>query len=114
VGQWGVYCLKLKQNGWGDILWIESDEELRFTAAMPGEAFMRERMTRAEIEAKFDSEHVLLDEPDVDEHTHLSGGTVVFRSKNEEEVYRKAAELKLKRMAFLYTGEIAKDAIWIF
>ncbi len=75
---------------------------------------MGERMTREEIEAKFDSEHVLLDDPETDENLHLLGGTVVFHSKNEEEVYRKAAELKLKRIAFLYTGKIADDVVWIF
>ena len=75
---------------------------------------MNERMTRAEIESKFDSEHVLLDEPETDEHLHVLGGTVVFHSKSEEEVYRKAAELRLKRIAYLYTGKIAEDAIWIF
>jgi hypothetical protein len=75
---------------------------------------MSERMTREEIEAKFASEHVLLDEPETDEHLNLLAGTVVFHSKNEVEVYRKAAELKLTRMAFLYTGKIAEDAIWVF
>ena len=75
---------------------------------------MSERMTRGEIEAKFDSEHVLLDEPETDEDLNLLAGTVVFHSKDEVEVYRKAAELKLKRMAFLYTGKIPEDAIWVF
>ena len=32
---------------------------------------MSERMTREEIEAKFASEHVLLDEPQTDEHLNL-------------------------------------------
>jgi hypothetical protein len=71
-------------------------------------------MTRAEIESKFDAEHVLLDEPETDEHLRVLAGTVVFHSKDEEEVYRKAADLRLKRIAFLFTGKIAEDAIWIF
>jgi hypothetical protein len=75
---------------------------------------MGERMTREEIEATFDSEHVLLDEPETDEHLKVLGGKVVFHSKSEEEVYRKAAELRLKRTAFLYTGKIPEDAVWIF
>ena len=41
---------------------------------------MSERMTREEIEAKFASEHVLLDEPETDEHLNLLAGTVVFHS----------------------------------
>ena len=44
---------------------------------------------------------------------NLLAGTVVFHSKNEVGVYRKAAELKLKRMAFLYMGKIAEDATWV-
>jgi len=75
---------------------------------------MGERMTIAEIEAAFDSEHVLLDEPDTDEHYNVLGGTVVFHSKDEGEVCRKAAELRLKRTALVYTGKIPEDAIWIF
>jgi len=75
---------------------------------------MDERMTRAEIESRFESEHVLLDEPETDEHSKVLGGTVVFHSKDEAEVYRKAAELRLKRVAFLYTGKIPEDVIWIF
>ncbi len=75
---------------------------------------MHERMTREEIESTFDSEHVLLDEPEIDERSHLLGGTVVFHSKNEEEVYRKAAELELKRMTFLYTGKIPEDVVWVY
>ena len=75
---------------------------------------MGERMTREEIDSRFESEHVLLDEPETDEHLNVLAGTVAFHSKNEEEVYRKAAELRLKRSAFLYTGKIPDDVIWIF
>ena len=75
---------------------------------------MSERMTIAEIESKYNSEHILLDEPKTDEHLKLLSGTVVFHSKDEEEVYRKAAELRLKRVAFVYTGKIPEDVIWVF
>ncbi len=51
---------------------------------------MSERMTREEIEATFHSEHLLLDEPETDEHLNLLAGTVVFHSKNEVGLYRKA------------------------
>jgi hypothetical protein len=56
----------------------------------------------------------LLDEPETDEHLKVLSGTVVFHSKDEGEVYRKAAELRLRRVAFLYTGKIPEDVIWIF
>ena len=44
----------------------------------------------------------------------MLAGTVVFHSKNEEEVYRKAAELKLKRTADVYAGQIPEDVVWLF
>ena len=75
---------------------------------------MGERMTRAEIESTFESEYLLLDEPETDEHLKVLAGRVVFHSKDEDEVYRKAAELRLKRVAFLYTGKIPEHVVWIF
>jgi hypothetical protein len=75
---------------------------------------MNERLSKAEIESRFDSEYVLLDEPETDEHLNVLSGVVVFHSKDEDEVYRKAAELRSKRVAFLYTGKIPDDIVFIF
>ncbi len=75
---------------------------------------MGERLSKAEIESLFDSEHVLLDDPETDENLEVLGGTVVDHSKDEDEVYRKAADLRLKRVAFLYTGKFPEDLVLIF
>ena len=75
---------------------------------------MGERLSKAEIEARFDSEYVLLDDPETDENLEVLGGTVVYHSKDEDEVYRKAAELRLKRVAFVYTGKIPDDVVFVF
>jgi hypothetical protein len=65
---------------------------------------MNDVMTIAEIEAQFDSEWVLLDSPQTDEHLHVLSGKVVSHSKDRDEVYRKAVELRPRRSAILFTG----------
>ena len=51
---------------------------------------MSEVMTREELEARFDSEWVLLEDPEVDEQSRVVRGRVVCHSKDRDEVYRKA------------------------
>lgn len=75
---------------------------------------MGERLSKAEIEARFDSEHVLLGDPETDENLHVLGGMVLWHGKDEDEMYRKAAESGAKRVAFLYTGKIPDDIVLIF
>ena len=52
-------------------------------------------LTAAQIEAQFESEWVLVEDPRT--------------SKDRDEVYRKAVELHPKRFAMLYTGEMPED-----
>jgi hypothetical protein len=63
-------------------------------------------MTLREIEDLFDSEWVLVDEPQTDESLEVEGGRVVWHSKDRDEVYRKAIELRPRRFALLYTGRM--------
>jgi hypothetical protein len=58
---------------------------------------MSERLTWAQIEARFDSEWVLLDGPETDENHRVLAGTVVYYSKDEDEVYRLGAQLRSER-----------------
>jgi hypothetical protein len=67
---------------------------------------MDEVLTRAEIEARFPSEWVLLADTQHDEHLRVLGGRVLCHSKDRDEVYDKAVELKPKSGAVLYTGKI--------
>lgn len=67
---------------------------------------MDELLTVDEINARYASEWILLADPDVDDKLQVRGGRVVCHSKDRDEVDRKAVELRLKRSAFLYTGEI--------
>ena len=63
-----------------------------------------------EIESRFRSEWVLIEDPEVNERLEVLRGKVVFHSKDRDEVDRKAIELRLKHSAFLYTGKIPKNA----
>jgi len=63
----------------------------------------------AEIESQFKSEWVLVEEPKTNEALEVQSGLVRWHSKDRDEVYRKAVELRSKRFAVLYTGTIPKD-----
>ena len=62
-----------------------------------------------EIRRRFPNEWVLLRDPEHDRRLAVTSGTVVGESRDRDEVYRRARDLKLKRIAILYTGEFPKD-----
>ena len=66
-------------------------------------------LTIAEIEAQFEGEWVLVEDPQTDEALEVQGGKVCWHSKDRDEVYRKAVELRPKRFAMLYTGTIPEN-----
>ena len=70
---------------------------------------MEQEMTMAEIESQFDSEWVLVEEPQTNDDLEVLKGKVLHHSKDRDEVYRKAVTLRPKRSAILYTGEIPED-----
>jgi len=70
---------------------------------------MAEVMTMAEIRAKFESEWVLLDAPEADEDLELKAGKVLWHSKDRDEVYRKAREMRPQHSAILYTGKLPDE-----
>lgn len=67
-------------------------------------------MTIDEMQSEFESEWILVDEPETDENLTVRRGKVVWHSKDRDEVYRKAIELRPKRFAMLYTGKPEKDS----
>ena len=67
---------------------------------------MRKVLTIAEIETVYDSEWVLVEDPQTDETLEIVSGAVLCHSRDRDEVYRKAVELRPKRFAMLYMGEI--------
>ena len=70
---------------------------------------MEEILTAAQIEAKFESEWVLVEDPQTDDTLQVESGTVRWHSKDRDEVYRKAVELRPKDFAILYTGKMPED-----
>ncbi len=70
---------------------------------------MEKEMTIDEIETNFESEWILVEDPQTDEHLEVLSGKVLHLSSDRDEVYRKAVELRPKRFAMLYTGEIPDD-----
>lgn len=72
---------------------------------------MERVMTIGEIESEFDSEWVLVEEPETNEQLEVLKGKVLHHSKDREEVYRKAINLRPKRSAILYTGRIPEGTV---
>jgi hypothetical protein len=66
-------------------------------------------MSIDQINARFDSEWVLLEDPLQDDRLGVQGGSVLHHSKDRDEVYRKAVELRPKRFAVVYTGSMPPD-----
>jgi hypothetical protein len=70
---------------------------------------MRGVLTIAEIESRFESEWVLIGDPQTNESLEVQSGKVLYHGKDRDEVYRRAVELRPKRFAMVYTGRIPKD-----
>ena len=65
-----------------------------------------------EIEKRYDSQWVLLGDLQRDRYEHIKRATVLWHSPDEDEVCRKAIELRPGKFAFLYMGEkTPKDVV---
>jgi hypothetical protein len=65
---------------------------------------MNEVMTLEDMKTHFDSEWVLVEDPEVDENLEVIRGKVLWHSKNRDEVYDKDLELRPKSAAYVYSG----------
>jgi len=70
---------------------------------------MDQSLSIAEIEKQFDSEWVLIEDPQTDDALAVQGGTERCHSKDRDEVYRRAIEIHPKRFAIVYTGKMPRD-----
>jgi uncharacterized pyridoxal phosphate-containing UPF0001 family protein len=66
-------------------------------------------MTLQEMEREFESEWVLVGDPQTNESLEVIQGTVLCHSRDRDEVYRAAVRLRLKRSAIIYTGQMPPD-----
>jgi len=72
-------------------------------------AIMIRMLTISQIHSQFESEWVLVEDPITNDALEVQSGKVRYHSKDRDEVYRKAVELRPKRFAMLYTGTIPKN-----
>ena len=75
---------------------------------------MGQVMTIEEIKAQFESEWVLVSEPEVEENLLVKKGLVVWHGKDKDELDRRIGEMETPfNLAILYTGYTPKDAVII-
>jgi hypothetical protein len=74
----------------------------------PKDDAMNDVLTIGQIKSQFESEWILVEDPETNEALEVQAGTVRWHSKDRDEVYRKAVELRPKRFAVLYTGKMPK------
>jgi hypothetical protein len=67
---------------------------------------LEEIMTYDEIQSRFDSEWVLVEDPQTNEALEVLAGKARSHSKDRDEVYREAVRLRPGRFAMLYTGSM--------
>ncbi len=65
---------------------------------------MNEVLTRAEMEARFDGEWVLIADPEVDNNLEVLHGRVVSHGEGPEAVYQEAIDQHVRHWASLYFG----------
>jgi len=67
---------------------------------------MGDVLSAAEIKSRYDSEWVLVENPELAGDLEVVSGRVLWHSKDRDEVYQKAVELRPRHSALLYTGVI--------
>ena len=71
---------------------------------------MAKVMTKEQIYAEFESEWILLEDP-VIENYEVKAGKLLWHSRDRDEVYGKAKELRPRNSAFLYTGKTSEGTV---
>jgi len=77
--------------------------------AVVRETLMHEILTLKEIESRFESEWVLVQDPEFDEQLRVVRGKVIFHSKSRDELDEKDKEFQPKSAAYLYTGAMPEN-----
>ena len=66
------------------------------------------------VKTAFDSNWVLIENPEADDNLEVRSGTVLWHGTDREEIYRHAVEIRPKRFAMVYTGKMAKNTAIVF
>lgn len=72
---------------------------------------MSQIMTLAEIQNQFDSEWILVGDPQLNDQNDVISGVVLCHSRDRDDLDRVALRMRPKRSAVLYTGKIADGAV---
>ena len=70
---------------------------------------MEEVLSIEDIYSKFESEWILLEEPETDKYLNIKRGKVLWHSKDRDEIDDIAMELHPKHIAVFYTGELVPE-----
>ena len=65
-----------------------------------------EVLTLAEINSRFPSEWVLLEDPETTKSLEIIRGRLLFHGKSKDELYRQGIKFQPKRWAMLFTGPL--------
>jgi hypothetical protein len=71
---------------------------------------MAEILTIDQMKTSYDGEWVLIGNPVTEDSLSVVRGELLWHSKDRDEVYRKARELKPAHSAILFFGHLPKDA----
>ena len=97
-------------EAWGTIIQYETTSRHGMHVVRPPRSIpMDEILTMAEIEERFGSEWVLLEDPETTESLEIKKGTVRWHCQDRDELYRKAHELRPRHSAVIYTGSMPED-----
>ena len=69
-------------------------------------------MTWAEIEAEFEGEWVLIEDPDIRDSSEIYGGKVIFHSKSRADVHDKVMALSRLNHAVLFIGQPTENSVF--
>jgi len=72
---------------------------------------MSEVLTFEQMHKRYDSEWVLVGDPELTDMNEVIRGKVLCHSRDRDEVYRKAMELRPKSSAFLCFAEPPEDMV---
>ncbi len=74
---------------------------------------MGEILTREEIERRFVSEFVLVEDPETTPMLEVIRGRVLWHCKTRDELYEKMLELRPRSSAILFTGKLPDDMVYV-
>lgn len=74
---------------------------------------MGEVLTIAEIKSAYESEWVLVEDPQTNADLEVQSGTVLYHSKDRDKFDRKVLGFHPRRFAVLYTGEVPEGMVLV-